>query len=126
MDNVRSQWHSLADYIALEKFPGFTRIKTVQDGEEKYSLDPPLTDNGLGIIVSLKKNDFPYHITDDVEHWVVWVLNRNVSDEDLEDGKRQLREKFGSVSEFLSWINPDNLKSVPELSHAHIFVRKAK
>ena len=124
MTTVRAKWHSLADYIAESKFPGFTHVRTVRNGVEKYSLEPPLSDNGFGEIVSLKKNDFPYHIEENVEHWVVWVLNRGVTEDDVVDVERQLRTKFGEESQFLSWVNPERLKSVPELSHAHVFVRK--
>jgi len=92
MKKVREEWHNLADYIAMEKFEGFTKVCTTREGVEKFTVSPPLNKNGMEEVVVLKTNDFPYHTEIDVEHFVLWVLNRDVTEEDVEKAKEEVRE----------------------------------
>lgn len=133
MASVREEWWSLSDFIAAEKFG--TLFKRVEEERErdgvkamKYAISPTLNDNDFGETVSLHKNDFPYHTPPNVEHLVLWVLNRGVTENDLEEAKGKLKagSQEGEQLDFLTWTNPPELKSVPEIDHAHLLVRRRK
>jgi hypothetical protein len=97
----------------------------------------------------LVKNDFPYHTADNVEHWILWKLDRkgaaggkhrdreggaraedgsrsSITASDLETAKNDLRARLGNVLDVLHWVNPPHLKTVPELDHVHILCLRAQ
>jgi hypothetical protein len=104
---------------------------------------------GSGRSMRLVKNDFPYHTADNVEHWILWKLDRkaaaggkhrdregdaraedgsrsSIAASDLETAKNDLRARLGNVLDVLHWVNPPHLKTVPELDHVHILCLRAQ
>jgi len=67
---------------------------------------------------ALAKNDFPYYLEDGVEHWCLWKLGDDVTNEDIDCGMDELKGR-GIYAEILHWINPVHLKSLPDIDHAH-------
>ena len=63
-------------------------------------------------------NDFPYSITDDVLHLVLW------SDENLtiEEGEKILNKKLKGLK-YIFYRNPEYLRSVPAVFHFQVFVK---
>ncbi|KAJ1884798.1 hypothetical protein LPJ66_010434 [Kickxella alabastrina] len=100
--------HVLADFIAEKGMPGFD------------------ADSAIGVAdFTFRINDFPYHIGDGVEHWVLWCLKRlQPGFAAPEAAVRAITQKFGENVECRYFVNPVNKQSVPQLSHAHVFVRK--
>jgi hypothetical protein len=38
----------------------------------------------------------------------------------VEWAKAEVQERIGPVREFMHWINPPHLKSIPDIDHVHI------
>ena len=70
------------------------------------------------------KNDFPYYMEDGIEHWILWKLGDSCDDRDIDEAKKELRKK-NKFMEFLHWVNPPHLKSLPAVDHIHILGRLA-
>ncbi|KAJ2725787.1 hypothetical protein GGI07_000994 [Coemansia sp. Benny D115] len=107
MANYLTQ-NALADFIALKKNDGF-------DASADLCAEDFL----------FRPNDFPYSIGDGVEHWVLWSLKH------LSPGFTPPRaavdaigRRFGLHAEWRYFVNPVNKQSVPQLSHAHVFVKR--
>jgi hypothetical protein len=61
---IQKEWVSLYDYILYDKF-GLERTK---DSSGRYCVVP-----SKQIQISLKENTFPYHVGENVDHWVLYV-----------------------------------------------------
>jgi Protein of unknown function (DUF3605) len=71
-------------------------------------------------------NDFPYYMTNDIDHYVLWKIGGVAcSKDDIEEAKHQLRQQ-GYEERILHWTNPPHLKSIPEIDHVHILARRQK
>ena len=147
-NKLKRNWISIHDYILHSKFnydivtvPQNTRenlgCKNIEpDGissdectsEMRRIETPPLgcrlaatrPDNEASFVPErlIVKNDFPYYLEDEIEHWVLWKLG-DLSESDVDWGIAQLRNK-DTYKEILYWINPIHLKSLPDIDHAHI------
>ncbi|KAJ1772056.1 hypothetical protein IW140_006588 [Coemansia sp. RSA 1813] len=99
--------HVLADFVAETKVPEF---------------DPqaPLTSTDF----MFRANDFPYYFSDNVEHWVLWCKKQlHPGFGAPEAAIRAIVDRFGSDVEWRYFVNPVKKQSVPQLSHAHVFVK---
>lgn len=67
----------------------------------------------------LTQNDFPYDFEDGIEHWCVWKLGSDLAEDDISWGMEELRKR-GIYKDVLYWVNSINLKSLPNIDHAHI------
>lgn len=87
-------------------------------------------DGKTRIVLSL--NDFPYYFEEGIEHWVVWKLGGDISTIEIENGKMEILKKadcsnvelINDSSVFLHWLNPPELKSLPDVDHIHILFRR--
>lgn len=70
----------------------------------------------------LRLNDFPYCFDETVQHYCLWKLGDEVDEDDIVDAMRQLK-KSKIYTEYTYYINPPNLKSILEVSHAHILIK---
>ncbi|KAF9125738.1 hypothetical protein BGW39_007188 [Mortierella sp. 14UC] len=94
------------------------------DGDESSScssLTPPSSPTGPvdPLEVNLKKNEFPYSVKPGIEHWLIW------SRQPLTDEvwiRRYLEERLPG-RDFLFFINPPELRSVPTISHVQVFTK---
>lgn len=85
--------------------------------------------------VKILLNDWPYGLTPDITHLVIWTKTLIPIDGDGHlalESRRQIHEfvqkVFGSVlgMENVAWFkNPRALQSIPSLEHVHVFVREA-
>lgn len=62
-------------------------------------------------------NDFPYHTTSNIEHWVCWY-GKDITPAEI---IRRLREKNKIVT---FWKNYSHNMSIKEVSHIHVFIEK--
>lgn len=82
--------------------------------------------------IVLVENDFPYFLEDNIYHLILWKLHSNIGDKDIGWAKHEAQLLLfkkgvkGTVVNILHWINPDYLKSLPEIDHVHLvcFVSK--
>ncbi|KAJ2250507.1 hypothetical protein GGI13_004010 [Coemansia sp. RSA 455] len=114
----RKEYGSVAKYLTTHVLPDFIASTTVA-GFDPHSA---LAAEDFELLV----NDFPYYLGDGVEHWVLWCRKR------LSPGfaapaaaVQAIHAKFGAAIEWRYFVNPVAKQSVPQLSHAHVFVKRA-
>lgn len=117
-------WKSVYDYILVSKFGFEKRLIPNQERDDDRNAQlweayPPL-DEVREVKKVLQQNDFPYYFADGIEHWCLWKLCEDVTDEEIEEAKRHLQELHGDILSYLSWRNPPHLKSLPDIDHIHI------
>eukprot|EP00977_Amphora_coffeiformis_P008930 scaffold2026_cov176-Amphora_coffeaeformis.AAC.4 len=128
MDRIRAEYKTVMDFILASKMDIPTQIDPVS-GKKIAPLDGNATTTTMirdTCQKRLVRNDFPYYFELDVEHWILWKLGGDgvISATELEEAKQQLRQDLGNVVDDLHWVNPPELKSIPEIDHVHILVRR--
>ncbi|KAF8934096.1 hypothetical protein BGZ47_010514 [Haplosporangium gracile] len=102
-------------------------LHSYSDGNESSSssyssfLSPPSSPTGPvdPLEVNLKKNEFPYSVKPGIEHWLIW------SRQPLTDEvwiRRYLEERLPG-RDYLFFINPPELRTVPTISHVQVFTK---
>ncbi|KAG0278675.1 hypothetical protein BGZ96_002284 [Linnemannia gamsii] len=102
-------------------------LSSYSDGNESSSsscsssLSPPSSPTGPvdPLEVNLKKNEFPYSVKPGIEHWLIW------SRQPLTDEvwiRRYLEERLPG-RDYLFFINPPELRSVPTISHVQVYTK---
>ena len=143
-DEVKRDWVSVNDHILYSKFQFEKRLEgPLLEGEREnvegveigrlpngcqWKAYPPLCEIKR-VERRLLLNEFPYFVEDGIEHWCLWKLCENVTDEDILYAKSELvkmSDERGTVADTLCWINPPHLKSVPDIDHAHILCLRNK
>ena len=77
--NLLLQWDTMTDYVLYTKFPNvFTKMKSTEvDASEpparRWKVHPPIESIST-THVALVKNDFPYFLEENIEHWILWKL----------------------------------------------------
>lgn len=109
-----------------EKTDDGSHSPSYSDGNESSSscsssLSPPSSPTGPvdPLEVNLKKNEFPYSVKPGIEHWLIW------SRQPLTDEvwiRRYLEERLPG-RDYLFFINPPELRSVPTISHVQVFTK---
>ncbi|KAF8934459.1 hypothetical protein EDD21DRAFT_137473 [Dissophora ornata] len=95
------------------------------DGNESStscsSASPPSSPTGPvdPLEVTLKKNEFPYSVKPGIEHWLIWS-RLPLTDEDWI--RKYLEERLPG-RDFLFFINPPELRSVPSIFHVQVFTK---
>ncbi|KAJ1796427.1 hypothetical protein LPJ59_003757 [Coemansia sp. RSA 2399] len=101
--------HVLADFIAETMVPGF-------DSQAPLAASTDFM---------FRANDFPYYFSDNVEHWVLWCKKQlHPGFEAPAAAAQAIVDRFGSNVEWRYFVNPVKMQSVPQLSHAHVFVKR--
>ena len=75
---------------------------------------------GHGLV--LRPNDFPYCFDETVQHYCLWKLGGEVVEDDVAGAMRELKRSI-EFTEYTYYINPPNLKSIQDVSHAHILIK---
>ncbi|KAI1321145.1 hypothetical protein EDD11_007711 [Mortierella claussenii] len=95
------------------------------DGNESSSScsspSPPSSPTGPvdPLEIALKKNEFPYSIKPGIEHWLIWS-RQPLTDETW---IRTFLEERLPGRDFLFFINPPELRSVPTIFHVQVFTK---
>ncbi|KAJ2078509.1 hypothetical protein H4R24_004428 [Coemansia sp. RSA 988] len=113
---VLKQYDSIADYLLKNVLADFI-TETLVSGFDAAS--PIISSDFLFL-----RNDFPYYLENDVEHWVLWCkkpLNTGVIAP--EAAIEAIMRNFGEDIEWRYIVNPVHRQSVPQLSHAHVFIK---
>jgi hypothetical protein len=98
--------------------PSSTTSTTTSDNNNKD--DAPIPTSAV-----LVPNDFPYFTEPGrIDHWVLWKLHAKISDQDLQHALQELEERLGNVVDTIHWENPPHLKSLPDINHVHILVKR--
>jgi hypothetical protein len=125
------EWKTVHDHILVSKFNLSKRLvpnlNATNDGrnETLWEAYPPLSEV-TEVRKVLCRNDFPYYMCDGIEHWCLWKLCKDIEDEEVEEAKEELKRMHGGDLEFLCWRNPPHLKSLPQIDHIHMLIRKGE
>jgi hypothetical protein len=126
---VLLQWDTMTDYVLYTKFPNvFTKVEStvVVDSSQprRWKIDPPVESISTTHL-ALVKNDFPYYMEDNIEHWILWKLGGDsINDLDFQNAKRDLCMNHNmQENDIIHWVNPIHLKSIPNIEHAHFLGR---
>ncbi|KAJ2160434.1 hypothetical protein GGF46_002260 [Coemansia sp. RSA 552] len=110
MELVREKHGSVVNYIVSVKLAGF-----IADATEEYLLIP---------------NDYPYALPEDTLHYIVWsktdLSPGTVPDPPVEGiFTEALDNQIGKGKyEWVWFVNPPHLQSIPDVVHGHLIVRK--
>ncbi|KAI8326361.1 hypothetical protein GQ54DRAFT_239868, partial [Martensiomyces pterosporus] len=116
MAEMKRQYGSVANYLTTHALGDFIAT-TKEQGFDPTS--PIATDDFL-----FRANDFPYYLGDGVQHWVLWCRKRLTPGFDAPPAAIEaIRGRFGQGVEWRYFVNPVAKQSVPQLSHAHVFVK---
>jgi len=139
MGRVRAEYRTVMDYILATKMDVPTQTDPVSGKRIAVpDREDATTPRDTAYQKRLMKNDFPYYFEPDIEHWILWKWKVGgggggggdgdvvISNTELEDAKQKLRQDLGNVIDHLHWVNPPELKSIPEIDHVHILVRRRR
>jgi len=98
--------------------------------QEKYDSFMCIQDNRYNFIANMKEklhgsirryhfapNDFPYHTSPDIEHWVCWYGKYT----DPLSIIAEIKEKNNVIT---FWKNYSANMSIQEINHIHVFIQK--
>ena len=140
-EQVKKEWVSVNDHILHTKFQFEKRLERSYSKDEEEELVDGKVPSGyqwrahpsLSEVKRIERrlllNEFPYFVQDGIEHWCLWKLCENVTENDISFAKSELnkmRDERGNVIDTLCWVNPPHLKSVPDIDHAHILCLRGK
>jgi hypothetical protein len=116
-------WRSVLDLILCRKFDAvFAPLRQPIEEGGKLVATPPLH-QVHAVHKRLVLNDFPYYMTEDIDHYVLWKIGGGAcTEDDIQEAKQQLVQQ-GYDACMLHWTNPLHLKSIPEVDHIHILAR---
>ena len=132
LDSIMEHYASIGDYIKISKLD----VESCDDGSGKLASTGKRLENARTSSLVLLKNDFPYHFESNIQHYVLWKyaatsdygigISDCLSTAEIEWGAQQLSESlFPLHVEIQHWINPEALKSIPDVDHCHFVVRVA-
>ncbi|KAJ2612564.1 hypothetical protein H4S08_002639 [Coemansia sp. RSA 1365] len=111
-----TQYGSTADYLLQHVLVDFIAETRVPD----FDVTSPMIASDFLFLL----NDFPYYLDEGVEHWVLWCKKRlNPGFVAPEAAVQAIMHKFGNGIEWRYIVNPIHRQSVPQLSHAHVFIK---
>lgn len=71
-------------------------------------------------------NDFPYNMKSNIMHYILWShggSSNTISQNDIDEAICAIKTRFHLQAKVIYWINPPNLKSLPEIEHVHFLVQ---
>jgi len=81
------------------------------------------TDNSSSKLI-LIPNDFPYYVEENIVHYVLWKTKIPITEKEIHDARIILETNISiNALEIIHWVNPPNLKSVPDIDHVHFLCR---
>ncbi|KAJ1872325.1 hypothetical protein LPJ55_003207 [Coemansia sp. RSA 990] len=109
MRQIREKYGSVTNYIQQVKLAAF-----IANVNEQYLMIP---------------NDYPYALPENTQHYIVWskvpLTPGTVPDHQVQElFAKKLDAQFGSDRyEWVWFVNPPHLQSIPEVVHGHLIVQ---
>lgn len=81
------------------------------------------------LTIALEPNIVPYHLDPGIEHWILWYHPASLpGDSDLDSSLfvplvRRFLPSLQATDELVAFQNLPQFRSVPQMAHAHIFLR---
>ncbi len=114
---LKQEYQSVLDYVLITKF-GMEKIPGNDGRCQAYPLLKDIAETKIVLV----PNDFPYFMDKGITHFILWKTRETVLPRDIEDAKKELGKRM-KVLDFLHWINPPHLQSLPDIDHVHILCR---
>ncbi|KAK9836003.1 hypothetical protein WJX81_005227 [Elliptochloris bilobata] len=111
---VQQEYVGIADYVQVRVF-GFDTA-CASDGRKEVVVPADLGTREPMVV--WRPNDFPYHLDPDVEHHNVWST-RPLPEAELHKVVQRNRQGY----EWVAFINPTPIQTIPSVWHAHIISR---
>lgn len=108
------------DVISVNNKIACTLLNNIKTDFSDINDDTKLLDS-LVHITKLTRNNYPYALTDDIEHLVLWCV-RQLQQHEIDILMQHHRPKH--MYDYIVYINPPHLMSVKQLWHAQIFAHK--
>ena len=108
-------WITVTDYVLVSKM-NFRQI-VLDDG--KFAAERPQVTASRLVIV---RNDFPYNFESGMEHFVLWKIGSELIKSEIDTAAQEICSESDAL-DFVTFTNPQNLKSILDLEHAHIILR---
>ncbi|AGE52538.1 protein of unknown function (DUF3605) [Paramecium bursaria Chlorella virus CvsA1] len=120
------KWEDAKMCIALDRLDLLRRSPNVLMQYNEYRQN--LASNGINIRdvilkkmrkrpVKWMKNDYPYNV-EGTKHYLIWSMTPLEN-----DLIRDFADKYTGGREYLTFVNPEHLKSIPDIWHAHVLVK---
>jgi hypothetical protein len=135
--HVHKTWRSMLDYLLCTKFVHqYQRCVDATTGLlSAVQHESPLQQEQQTCVVV--RNDFPYYTVESVQHYVLWKLHGACTVDDIATAKEEIQQQErqrlllgsgnrDSVVDWLHWINPPHLQSLPDIDHVHILCLQAE
>jgi tRNA U38,U39,U40 pseudouridine synthase TruA len=118
-------WDDAKMCILLDRLDLFTRKPDILKKYHEYL--NAMQRNGISVAdiiikkmgnhpIAWMRNEYPYDV-EGTTHYLIW------STEPLSSDKiNEIAAKHAGSREFIQFVNPENLKSVKEVWHAHVFI----
>lgn len=108
--------------------PPMTMLGRSPEIQEKYDNFMSKCENRCGFIDDMKcrlqqkefhftQNDFPYHTTSNIEHWVCWYGKES-------DPKKIVGQLSIKNNIITYWKNHSQNMSIQEINHIHVFIQR--
>jgi hypothetical protein len=115
-DQLRLSWNSVTDFIMCSKL-SFTQI-TLSNG--KWAAERSELIERRSVLI---RNDFPYNFEPGIDHYVLWKIGGELELDEVFTFAQQLVNDEKAI-DFATYINPPHLKSILDLDHAHILLKR--
>eukprot|EP00590_Aulacoseira_subarctica_P000970 CAMPEP_0172427220 /NCGR_PEP_ID=MMETSP1064-20121228/41128_1 /TAXON_ID=202472 /ORGANISM="Aulacoseira subarctica , Strain CCAP 1002/5" /LENGTH=172 /DNA_ID=CAMNT_0013171319 /DNA_START=150 /DNA_END=668 /DNA_ORIENTATION=+ len=120
LEDMKKHWVHPLDHVLHTKFQFAKVVSSSVNNSTLYEASPKIYHHETTRI-QLCRNDYPYHLENNIQHWVLWKLSKEpITPEEIRDAKQQLHTNQTSVIATAHWVNPPHLKSLPEIDHVHI------
>ena len=108
-----------------KKYDEFKKFIT----ENKIDINDYIYKKYLGEIkINFTENNFPYDIEENCQHYVIWFDSKYYSELKLKDSEEKIIEKIVRTkfkdNQYIYFENVSNNKSVPNIVHYHVFIKK--
>jgi len=126
--DTRDRYVTVGDYIQHREFGTPVERETDESSAQFGKLKVVRELNGdigtsNGLMITFRKNDFPYALEDEIEHNLIWSTERLTDEQILQVIER---ERPHALFDLIYFVNTENLQSIKNIFHVHVLCRKKK
>ena len=120
LDRISKEWRSSADIILHDVF-GYDKLKD----DKGINYINKLQISNTEFIFRVTKNKFPYNFENTMAHYLIWTLNGKITPQLINTSLQIIQDenKGKLIKKHIYWTNPQSVKSILDVEHAHIVVK---
>ena len=125
MDIIKQKYKSISDYI----LHNMLNYDTITENNKLVAITDTENINTGNQLIMLVPNHYPYYFEPTITQYVLWS-NKEIDENNI---KTIIEDKLTYIlnksepkynEDYMYWINPVELKSVLDVWHAHIIIKK--